>query len=95
MTTAALTEVPTILTDQQRKGVLTSFIQTQTSKGWKLVFRGDFEAQLIKGKPTNHVLHLILSIITLGFWIPVWICVSLFAGQKEWFVTVDEYGNVR
>lgn len=95
MTTVALTEVPAMLNDQQRKGVLTSFIARQTSKGWRLQFRGDYEAQLLRGKPTNHVLHLILSVITLGLWIPVWICVSLFTGQKEWFVTVDEFGNVR
>lgn len=48
----------------------------------------------MKGKPTNHVLHLILSIITLGVWIPVWICVVIFAGEKQRFVSVDEYGRV-
>lgn len=26
---------------------------------------------------TNHVLHLILSIITIGFWIPVWLLVAI------------------
>ena len=26
---------------------------------------------------TNNVLHLILSIITIGFWIPVWILVAV------------------
>jgi hypothetical protein len=85
---------PALSTDE-RKGVLTSFLARQTHKGWRLQFRADYEAQLIKGKPTNHVLHLILSIITFGFWIPVWIGVAIFSGQSEWFVTVDEFGNVR
>lgn len=31
----------------------------------------------IAKKPTNHVLHLLLSIITVGLWIPVWIIVSI------------------
>lgn len=29
------------------------------------------------GKKTNHILHLLLSVCTLGFWIPVWIIVSI------------------
>ena len=32
---------------------------------------------LSKKKSTSHVLHLILSLITVGFWIPVWIIVTL------------------
>lgn len=32
---------------------------------------------LSKKKSTSHVLHLILSLITLGFWVPVWIIVTL------------------
>lgn len=26
---------------------------------------------------TSHVLHLILSIISVGFWVPIWLLVSL------------------
>lgn len=29
-------------------------------------------------KGTNHILHLILSIITCGFWIIIWILASIF-----------------
>ena len=25
----------------------------------------------------NHILHLILSIVTLGLWLPVWLIISL------------------
>ena len=32
---------------------------------------------LSKKKSTSHVLHLILSIVTVGFWIPVWVIVAL------------------
>jgi len=28
-------------------------------------------------KKVNHVLHLLLSLITLGFWIPLWFIVCL------------------
>ena len=32
---------------------------------------------LSKKKSTSHVLHLILSIVTVGLWVPVWIIVTL------------------
>lgn len=32
---------------------------------------------LSKKKSTSHVLHLILSIVTVGFWVPVWVIVAL------------------
>ncbi len=32
---------------------------------------------LSKKKSTSHVLHLILSLVTLGFWFPIWIIVTL------------------
>lgn len=33
-------------------------------------------------KPCNHVLHLILSLITFGMWLPVWAVVAA-VGRKE------------
>ncbi len=32
---------------------------------------------LSKKKSTSHVLHLILSLVTVGFWVPVWFIVTL------------------
>ena len=36
----------------------------------------------IQQKP-NHVLHLLLSIFTLGLWIPIWVLVGLFPGKPQ------------
>lgn len=33
-------------------------------------------------KPCNHALHLILTLITLGLWAPVWIVVAI-VGKRE------------
>jgi hypothetical protein len=38
------------------------------------------EAQLIAKRSdhkTAHILHLILSVLTVGFWIPIWILVAV------------------
>jgi cytochrome c biogenesis protein CcdA len=33
---------------------------------------------LAERQTPNHILHLLLSVFTAGFWIPVWILVILF-----------------
>lgn len=38
---------------------------------------------LSKKKNTMHLLHVVLSIITVGFWIPVWILVTISNSIKN------------
>jgi hypothetical protein len=48
-------------------------------KGWTEQFgpqAGPTPVQLVN-PPTNHILHLLLSIVTAGLWIPVWIIISI------------------
>lgn len=33
---------------------------------------------LAERQTPNHVLHLLLSVVTVGFWIPIWMLVSVF-----------------
>ena len=42
----------------------------------------------------NHILHLLLSIFTLGFWVIVWILIALNGGPKTLSATVDNFGNI-
>jgi hypothetical protein len=30
-----------------------------------------------RGKPVNHVLHAVLSVLTFGLWLPVWLIVAI------------------
>lgn len=38
---------------------------------------------LSKKKKTNHLLHLILSILTVGFWIVIWVLVAASNGSEN------------
>lgn len=31
----------------------------------------------VPGKPVNHVLHAILTVLTVGMWLPVWLIVAI------------------
>ena len=42
-------------------------------------------------KRWNHVLHLILTLVTLGFWgIVCWIALAIFGGEKRQMITVHD-----
>ena len=50
----------------------------------------------VQQKP-NHVLHLLLSVFTIGLWLPVWMLVALFPGKPQCVTCVREpsaYGVV-
>jgi hypothetical protein len=35
---------------------------------------------LAERQTANHILHLLLSLVTVGFWIPVWLLLTIFSG---------------
>jgi hypothetical protein len=82
------------LTAEQRSEALARYVAQQARSGWRVSSQTVTQAQLVKGHRTNHVLHLILTIITLGIWAIVWLLMAIFGGEKYRFVSVDEYGNV-
>lgn len=95
MSTTQAASVSPTLSATDRTAMLERYVADAGRHGWRVQSMTATQAQLLKGKPTNHVLHLILSLITLGLWLFVWLGVVIFAGQKQKLVTVDAYGNVQ
>lgn len=56
-------------------------------RGWRVESRTDTQVVLVRGHRPNHILHLILSIITLGVWLIVWILVAVLGGEKRKVLT--------
>ena len=42
---------------------------------------------LVKGHRITHLLHLLLSVITFGVWLLVWLAIAMFGGQRRRTVT--------
>ena len=51
--------------------------------GYRLESRTDTRATVVKGKRPNHVLHLLLTVFTLGVWAIVWIILSITMHEKR------------
>ena len=58
-------------------------IATETANGWRVESILDGQAVLVKGSKPNHILHLILFLVTAGFWLPVWIFIAVTGGEKR------------
>lgn len=79
---------------EQRGEILARAVNLYVSKGWRVVSQTQTSAQLVKGHRTNHLLHLILTLITLGVWAIVWLLVAAFGGEQQQFISVNEQGAV-
>jgi hypothetical protein len=79
--------------DTERKSILDKQIISYVSRGWRLDTQTDFAAVLSSGKRLNHILHLILSLVTFGIWIIFWIVMGLTNKIAIATVSVDEFGN--
>jgi hypothetical protein len=85
---------PSSLSADERKAALDNALSVAAAKGYRVESRSDFQATIVKGHRPNHILHLILSIITLGFWLIVWLLVGVFGGETRRTVTVHPDGRV-
>lgn len=57
---------------------------TQDKKGGRVPYTDqEVLVMLSKKKTTSHVLHLILSILTLGFWVIIWVLVAASNGTEN------------
>jgi uncharacterized membrane protein len=80
-------------TPEQRKQALAERVAREVKSGGRVESQSDFQAVIVNGKRPNHLLHLILTCITLGVWSLVWLG-AVICGEKRRVVAVDTFGNV-
>ena len=79
---------------EARKAALAQAIQNEVVQGGRVESQSDFQAVFVFGKPVNHILHLILAVVTCGIWLIVWLAMLIWGGENRVMVSIDEYGNV-
>jgi hypothetical protein len=91
---ATLQPAHTPLSADERKAALDNALSIAAAKGYRIESRSDYQATIVKGHRPNHILHLILTIITLGIWLIIWILVAAFGGETRRTITVHPDGRV-
>lgn len=79
---------------ETKKRNLAMAIQREVAAGQRVESQTDLNAILVSGKPINHILHLILTLVTCGVWAIVWIVLAFVGGERRIVLNVDDYGNV-
>jgi hypothetical protein len=80
--------------DTERKALLANTLQGQVAGGARIESQGDFQAVVVRGHRTNHLLHFLVGVFTLGLWWIVWFFIAIFGGEKRQMINVDQFGNV-
>jgi hypothetical protein len=66
----------------------------EVAHGARIESQSDIQVVVVRGRTPNHILHLLLTIMTFGFWLMVWAMVAILGGEKRTVLTLDEYGNL-
>ena len=79
---------------QGRQILLDTEIARSVAAGGVLQSNTGGVAVISYGWHPNHVLHLLLSVVTWGLWLPVWLALALISKPSRVMLTFDEYGGV-
>jgi hypothetical protein len=60
----------------------------------RVAFLGESTAVVVTGRPVNHLLHLVATIITGGLWLLPWAVITVTGGERSQRLTVDDAGKV-
>ena len=83
----------TLRSTEERKAILQQKIIQHVGIGYKVETQTDFQVVLSHGGRVNHIMHFILSILTAGFWLIIWLLLAMFSRRKLMTLSVDEFGN--
>lgn len=67
-----------------RAAALDAAVASHVQVGWAVESRSETMAVMVShGTGPNHVLHLLLSLVTCGFWLVVWLLVALTSNGRS------------
>lgn len=84
-----------IRSEEERKSLLREFVVSKVATGSRVELQDDFSAVLVYGTKPNHVLHFILSILTAGFWLIIWLFIALGSKERRTLYKINEYGTIK
>jgi hypothetical protein len=83
------------LSEPQHAAALDQELMAIVARGGRVEGRMPTSAIVATGQPVNHVLHLLVTVLLCGLWLPVWIIMATNGGEKRTMVSVDENGYVQ
>lgn len=81
-------------THSERVEAMDSHVLALMRQGYRIESRSEYSTVLVKGRRPNHLLHLILTIVTFGWWLFVWLWVAVLGGERRVSLHVDKFAQV-
>ena len=91
---AAQPVATTIIDPAVRQERLNQAIAAELARGGRIESQTGSSAVIVRGSRVNHILHLLLTLITIGFWVIVWLIISAAGGERRRIINADASGNV-
>lgn len=67
--------------DQQ---LLAAAVAQRVAWGWRVESTPTpGQVVMVHGRRPNHILHLLLTVVTLGLWLPIWILVAVTSKEQR------------
>lgn len=82
-TSPPVSDEPERKSPDQRKAALAQMIANVAAQGYRVESQQDYQAVIVKGKPINHALHIIVSILTVGIWLIGYLVILAMGGEKR------------
>lgn len=80
---------------RHRRSALERAVATELAQGARLESQTGYKAVLLYGGKVNHVLHAILSLLTAGIWLIVWLVLVLSNKPRRVVLSIDESGGIQ
>jgi len=76
------------------RATLDRAVAAELAAGAELQSQAGTNAVLLKGKKVNHILHAILSLLTAGLWLIVWLILVMTNKTQRIVLSMNEQGQL-
>ncbi len=76
------------------RATLDRAVAAELAAGAELQSQAGTNAVLLKGKKVNHILHAILSLLTAGLWLIVWLILVVTNKTQRIVLSMNEHGQL-
>ena len=80
---------------EKRKQILENYVAGKIYEGYKVESIVGTTAVIVRRGVVNHGLHFLLSILTVGFWLIIWLIMVLSRDEERTTIAVDENGDIQ
>lgn len=77
----------------QSSRIIDSWTNSYVTMGYRVFVATPERVVLVRGRPVNHALHFVATLLTAGLWLMVWIPLIIWGGERIVTVSINHETN--